>query len=318
MSDKLLKNISIIIATCNRSSLLRNVLTDLAELEDCESISHEIIVVDNNSRDRTRDVVEEFQKRIPDKIIYLFEPQRGKSHALNRGIAQAKGEILAFTDDDVKVDSCWLKNIKECFEEYSCDVIGGRVLPYYYPDTPQWLKDNSSQLFGPIVQYDFGSEDKPYDRAKMREFIGANIAFRKSVLDECGGFRTDFGPGQGLSGEDTEIVQRLHQRNKRLYYCGRVLIWHPVEKNRTSLRYLAGRFIQVGRFRVRTGTFDKGPLVCWGGVPRYLFRAMPSEAVQMLLNFYDKEKFLWFFTQFFIRAGAVREYRSLYKKSKKS
>ncbi|MBN1870655.1 MAG: glycosyltransferase family 2 protein [Candidatus Omnitrophica bacterium] len=318
MPEKYLKDISIIIATCNRSSSLRNVLTDLAGLKDCESITYEIIVVDNNSKDQTREVVEEFQKKMPGKIVYMFEPRQGRSIALNLGIEQAKGKILAFTDDDVKVDPHWIKNVKEGFEKYSCDMIGGRILPYYYPDTPQWLKDNSHQLFGPIVQCDYGSEDKPYDCVKMREFVGANIAFKKSVLDECGGFRVDIGAGQGLNGEDTEMFQRLYQRKKQLYYCGSVLIWHPVEKNRANLRYLAGWFMRTGRFRVRIGTFDNEPLVHWGGVPRYLFRAIPVEMVQMLLNFYDRGKFLKFFSRFFIMIGGAKEYRLLYKKSENS
>lgn len=318
MPEKFLKDISIIIATCNRSPLLLSVLTDLSRLKGCEGIDYEIIVVDNNSKDSTKAVVEIFQQKLPGKIRYLFESRKGKSYALNLGIAQAEGEFLAFTDDDVKVDPYWLKNILECFAKYACDGIGGRVVPYYYPDTPQWLKDNSHRLYGPIVQHDFGEGDRLYDRSQMREFVGANMAFRKSVLVECGGFRIDIGPGQGFIGEDTDLVQRLSLNNKRLYYGSNVLIWHPVEKSRTTLRYLANWFIQIGRFRVRMGTFDKEALVCWGGVPRYLFRALPLDAWHMLINVLDRGKLLKHFILFFIKVGAVREYRMLYKRSRKN
>ena len=310
------KEVSIIIATHNRCQNLRAVLNDLMQIR-IDGLSYEIIIVDNNSNDQTKEVVQEFQGKLPEKIVYLLEPRQGKSFALNHAIAHANGEILAFTDDDIKIDPDWLVNLRECFIKYSCDGVGGRVLPLYDADTPQWIKDNGHQLFGPVVQYDFGMEDIPYNRSQIREFIGANFAFKKSVLTECGGFRVDIGPGQGFIGEDTEIIDRLNKLNKRLYYCGNALIWHPVIKDRTKLKYIAEWFIQIGRFRVRSGTFDQGPLVCWGGVPRYLFRTMFKDMFNMLFNILDRGTFLKHFLLFFIKIGAVKEYHLLYLTSKK-
>lgn len=210
--------ISIIIATYNRCQELSDVLNDLLKIKVGE-ISYEIIIVDNNSTDQTKQVVAKFQTKFLGKVVYLFESRQGKSYALNLAIANASGEILAFIDDDIKIDPDWLVNLRECFNKYACDVVGGRVMPLYDSQTPQWIKDNGYQLFGPIVQYDFGTEVLSYDRSSMRQFVGANLAFRKSALTECGGFRVDIGPGQGFIGEDTEIVDRLNNSGKKLFYC---------------------------------------------------------------------------------------------------
>ena len=67
-----------------------------------------MLVVDNNSSDQTREVVEEFADRYPGRFRYLFEPQPGKSYALNSGIREARGTVLAFIDDDVTVEPSWL------------------------------------------------------------------------------------------------------------------------------------------------------------------------------------------------------------------
>jgi glycosyltransferase involved in cell wall biosynthesis len=134
------KEISIVIATYNRCQGLSDVLDDLLKLRT-DGISYEVIVVDNNSNDQTKQVVAKAQTKLQDKIVYLFEPRQGKSHAMNLAIANARGNILAFTDDDIKIDPDWLVNLRECFSRYSCDGAGGRVLPSYDIHTPPSKQD---------------------------------------------------------------------------------------------------------------------------------------------------------------------------------
>src|SRR5271156_2755228 len=93
--------LSDILCTYNRAESLAKALASIAQSTVPDSIQWEVLVVDNNSRDATRSVVEEFWWRDPSRFRYLFEPKQGKSNALNAGIQQARGEILAFTDDDV-------------------------------------------------------------------------------------------------------------------------------------------------------------------------------------------------------------------------
>ena len=97
-------NTTIIVCTYNRCKSLAKTLESIATLRVPGPVEWEVLVVDNNSTDQTRAVVEGFSCRYPSRFRYLFEPQQGKSCALNAGIQAARGEILAFTDDDVTVE----------------------------------------------------------------------------------------------------------------------------------------------------------------------------------------------------------------------
>ena len=104
-------NVTVILCTYNRCESLAQALGSIASSVLPDSVEWEVLVVDNNSRDRTREVVEEFRCRYPGRFRYLFEPQQGKSHALNAGIRGVGGQIVVFTDDDVTVDRLWLQNL---------------------------------------------------------------------------------------------------------------------------------------------------------------------------------------------------------------
>src|SRR6266852_7424384 len=109
--------ITVIICTFNRCRSLSKALDSVAAQVLPESIEWKVIVVDNNSSDQTRELAEDYSRRYPGRFRYLFEPQQGKSHALNTGIREARGEILAFMDDDVIVDTKWLQNLTAVFQK---------------------------------------------------------------------------------------------------------------------------------------------------------------------------------------------------------
>src|SRR5271165_3469739 len=104
-------NITIVICTFERSERLAKALSSLSVQVLPDSVEWEVLVVDNNSRDKTREVVEEFCRQYPGRFRYTFEPEQGKSCALNRGVGEARGDIVAFTDDDVTLEPTWLQNL---------------------------------------------------------------------------------------------------------------------------------------------------------------------------------------------------------------
>lgn len=291
MSKEIL--ISVIIGTRNRCEYLKNLLPQLCTQETGGAFSYEIIVADNNSNDRTKEVAHEFMKAHGEKVRYIFDGRPGKANALNSAVAVARGSIVAFTDDDVNVTPQWLMNVARCFEETKCDGLGGRVLPDYPPQTPQWVKDNIDILTGTIVAHDYGESDKVYAKP-MYEAIGANYAFRKSIFDECGLFRTDLGVGTGYLGEDTEIINRLERHKKIIYYCGGALVTHPVDLNRAKLDYIAKWNIALGRYRAFTekSKMQLDNLVCYFGVPRYLIRVLAQDVWGLAVNAANKREFL--------------------------
>src|SRR5579859_41930 len=135
-------NITVILCTYNRSQSLADTLESLVRSEMPESVDWEVLVLDNNSKDDTRAVVESFCNRYPQRFRYLSEPQPGKSHALNSGIRAARGHILAFTDDDVLVEPTWLRELTANLLNGEWAGSSGRTLPEPGFLVPGWLPLN--------------------------------------------------------------------------------------------------------------------------------------------------------------------------------
>src|SRR3989338_10501728 len=134
-------DISIIICTYNRCETLKSVLESIDSLNGNGSFGYEFIIVDNNSTDKTREIVEKFRDQRKSNIKYIFEPQQGIGHARNRGIREAGGNFLVFTDDGCLPEPAWLTEILKCFKMTGFGAMGGRILPRFPADTPKWVND---------------------------------------------------------------------------------------------------------------------------------------------------------------------------------
>lgn len=306
-------SISIIIATYNRSKDLGPCLDDIFKQKMDGNFTFDIIVADNNSTDNTKEIVSSYEKKYPGQVRYVFEAKQGKCNALNTGIQACQADIIAFTDDDVRVDEKWLMSLTACFQAYQCDGVGGRILPVYPLKTPEWIKENISQLSGPIVFYDYGTETKLYQRPAY-EFLGANYAFKRQVFEECGMFRTDIGPGKGTLGDDTEFVGRALKAGKKLYYCGEALVWHPVDVKRTTLIYIAQWNIALGRYRVIVDDQEKiNPnLVYWFGIPRHLIGRILKSILATGASILNTKKFIILWVELSRDLGKAMQIRDLY------
>ncbi len=317
-----MRTVSVIITAYNRCEDLKKVLEGLLAQRVEGKFAYEVIVVDNNSTDATKQAVESYMPKFssPENkdgclgLKYLFEARQGKSYALNRGIEETQGDIVAFTDDDVLVDPYWLYQLTECFEKYGCDGVGGRVIPVYPPQTPKWIRYNPVKLAGVVVISDYGEETKPYGKP-MGPFIGSNYAFKRQVFDECGLFRVDLGPGAPAMGEDTEMVDRVANKGKILYYCGAALIRHPVDLGRLRLKYIAKWHTALGRFAARKEMKSTNThFVCYFGVPRYLLKGFLKDALLLIPSAFNKLYFYNRLRGLFRKAGMISEYRLLSKK----
>src|SRR5215467_10846814 len=132
--------VSVVLATYNRANQLRVALESFSQLSYPRDLSWELLVVDNNSTDATCAVVKSFAAGARFPVHYVFEKKQGRSAALNAGILQAKGEIVAFTDDDVTLDRDWLSFLKKTFDENDCTAVAGRVIPQWNHPKPDWLR----------------------------------------------------------------------------------------------------------------------------------------------------------------------------------
>jgi glucosyl-dolichyl phosphate glucuronosyltransferase len=243
--------ISVILCTYNRCQSLAKALDSVAVSELPDSVDWEVLVVDNNSKDQTREVVESFCRRHPDHFRYLFEPEQGKSHALNTGIRESRGDILAFIDDDVTVEPAWLQNLTAPLQHPECVGSGGRILPARAFSPPRWLALSGPYAMGGILyaHFDLGDEAKDLEQPPY----GTNMAIRKKMFDKYGYFRTDMGPcpGSEIRNEDTEFVRRLFAGKERLCYAPAAIVYHEVPENRIRKEFFLRWWFDYGRALVR-------------------------------------------------------------------
>ncbi len=225
-----------------------------------ETTAWEVLVIDNNSADQTRYVVEEFSRRYPGRFRYLFEPQIGKSHALNAGIREAQGGILAFADDDVIVEQAWLQNLTAPLHDGQWAGVGGRVVLQWPPSLPNWLS-----IQGRFARHCFpGFDHGPEAKELVWPPSGANVAYRKSVFSRFGEFRTDLGPGDGdvpRLAENTEFGRRLILAGKHLRYEPSATVYHPVPAAQLNQEYFLAWWFDKGRAFARYSKISLTPQI---------------------------------------------------------
>jgi glucosyl-dolichyl phosphate glucuronosyltransferase len=264
--------ITVIVCTYNRCESLTGALDSVAVSTMPESAEWEVLVVDNNSSDQTRAVVEGFCRRYPGHFRYLFEPRPGKSYALNAGIREAAGDILAFMDDDVTVEPMWLQNLTANLHDGTWTGAGGRIVPQWDSSPPPWLPVQDRYGLAPLAMFDLGLEPGPLAEPPF----GTNMAFHKRAFEEFGGFRVDLGPRPGslIRNEDTEFGSRLLRAGVRLRYEPSAVVHHPVPPNRIQKKY----FLAWSFDKARANILEYGapPDAKWllAGIPLYLFRRL--------------------------------------------
>ena len=242
--------ITVILCTYNRAAILAKALGSLAASVMPADTEWEVLVADNNSKDQTRAVVEGFCQQYPERFRYHFEPQPGKSFALNSALREARGNILAFMDDDVRVEPTWLHNLTSVLHDPEWAGAGGRTLPAPGFSPPRWLALDGPRSFGPALcaKFDFGNvpcelKDAPF---------GANMAFRREMFEKYGGFRGDLGPRPSETrNEDTEFGRRVMAGGARLRYVPSAVVYHEVHESRVRKAFFLAWWFIRGRGTVR-------------------------------------------------------------------
>jgi glucosyl-dolichyl phosphate glucuronosyltransferase len=242
--------VTVILCTYNRCQRLSKALASVAASVMPASVAWEVLVVDNNSKDQTREVIEDFCRRYPGRFRYLLETKQGKSFALNTAIKNAPGDILAFMDDDVTVEPAWLQSLVAPLNDEQWVGTGGRIRPDWSAQPPDWLPlDGPYNLGGMLALFDQGDSAGDLEQPPF----GTNMAFRKSVFEKYGEFRTDFGPcpGSEIRNEDTEFGRRVMAAGERLRYEPSAIVYHLVPETRLKKGYFLAFWFDHGRASVR-------------------------------------------------------------------
>ncbi|MBV6479804.1 MAG: hypothetical protein HGGPFJEG_02600 [Ignavibacteria bacterium] len=233
-----MRSVSIVIPTFNRAGLLGQTI------ESCINQTYprdkfEIIIADNNSGDNTKELVQKYIEISDIPIRYIFEPRQGAHFARNTASKQSESEILYFTDDDMIAEKNMLVNIEKIFDlNYNIAVVGGKVLPKWEFEPPEWLLkyfkngalsliEKSEKLI--IAAYDIG-------------IYSCHQAIRRDVLIDCGGFNPDIIKDKLIGNGETGLNIKILNKGYNFAYTDDAVTYHVIHKSRMTQKYLNSRF----------------------------------------------------------------------------
>lgn len=279
--------LSIILCTRNRADQLGRVLGTAERMEKPRDV-WEFLVVDNGSTDHTAEVIESFAGRLP--IRRIHEPVPGLSHARNRGIAEARGRYICWTDDDVLIDRGWLMAYVEAFRRHpdAC-FFGGKVEPVFEGEVPAWVAGNRDLLRFLMAERDLAPTEIAFERGCTDLPYGANFAVRTAEQRRFP-YDPELGvaPGRQRLGEETAVLLAMLEAGGRGIWVPSATVRHVIPAGRMTPAYVASYFRSAGEtwaFLARTGRPSSmgappapGRMTLFGA-PVWLWRAVLAQGM---------------------------------------
>ncbi len=294
--------ISVVICTYNRDKFIGEALNCLSRQTLSPGL-FEIIVVDNNSTDDTAAITQNFISSHPDlNTRYVHEPNKGLSFARNRGVAEAKSDIICYIDDDAETTTGFLKSIVDFMQaDPGIAGIGGKVIPKYSEsEEPQWM---SKYLNGFVGLLDYGNEPKHFD-SHMKYPAGCNMTYTKDILIKAGGFNNQL----TFRSDDKYIFYQVKKLSENIYYLPQALLYHNIDKERLTFTNFKKLFLKSGneeKIRVRS---EKGTIAVLKKFFELCVKTSASAALYLLYSLKGQElkgRYI-FFSQWFTLKGFLQ------------
>lgn len=327
--------LSIVIPTHNRADQLKTLLNSLSSLKD--EVDYDIIVVDNNSSDHTKEVALSFS----DKVKYVFEERTSFTRARSTGEKNATGDVLLYIDDDVVVDTGSLERIMEIFSNNpECGVIAGRIMPQFSSEPPDWCLACQRVFNGWSL---YNAEQYPHLGAGKQEVewaAGPMMAIRREAYLKVGGFPPDTIGVETNTGEnsfrklfigpgDYGICYYIRNAGYYVLYAPEVSCKHVIPPARFGITFWRARMICEGQ---QTAITQRGLYkLSWFQEKKkymlfrlkqaianrkYVKRVLNSEASRVKLSFdgiFSEELWVDFYDAYFKMNKVLKKYPDLYK-----
>jgi len=269
-------DVTVAITTRNRAPLLERTLGHVREACRDTTLSWELIVVDNGSSDRTREVLGR-DHGLP--LRALFEPRPAKAHAANRALNDARGTLIVWTDDDVRPHPGWLDaHVSGAARHPEASFFGGPVRPWFECEPPDWLARGIDLVPLPFALHDLGPDERPmlpHERAN-----GPNFATRRSALE---GRRWDpaFGPSprRTSAGGETRLQLDLQRAGHAGVWLPGPVVDHWIAATSMNASYIAWRYRLDGATQMRLQPTLRGVL---GSLATLLFEVGPRTLIGTL------------------------------------
>lgn len=235
--------ISAIVSTYNRAHFLP-ILFDSIASQSVDFEQYEVVIVNNNCTDNTEEVCQKFMIDHPKiQTTYCIETSQGLSFGRNRGIAESKGDLVTFLDDDAFLAPDFFEKTLSFFQNHpGINAIGGKILLHYMKEKPAWFNPFMSSLLG---YFNCGDKEKVFTNTYFR---GSNMSFRKSLFDKYDGFNILLGRvGKQLYGnEEKELFYRLKSKGEEMWYVPSTVVYHLVPIERTYSEFIKRQAIGTG------------------------------------------------------------------------
>ncbi|HTL86450.1 MAG TPA: glycosyltransferase [Acidimicrobiia bacterium] len=226
-----------VVVCCYSTDRWRLLLDNVASLRaQSPAIDQLVVVVDHNDA-----LLAQVRDAVPDATVVPNRHARGLSGARNSGIEVADGDIVAFVDDDVVVESDWAKYLLAPYSDSAVIGVGGRIVPRFEVE-PRWLPPELDWVVGCTYSGHRSS------MGPVRNLIGANMSFRREVFETAGNFRTDLGRSlaNGAGCEETEFCIRAARDGGVMWYEPAAVVQHFVPRSRVERSYFRARCFGEG------------------------------------------------------------------------
>jgi len=231
-------HISVCVCTFKRPALLAELLGGLVNQSTGGQFDFSIVVVDNDCHASARETVESFQRASPRVIDYLVEKEQSIALARNRTVAQAKGELIAFIDDDEVPGETWLLTMYAALIKYKADGVLGPVEPRFFVRPPEWIMKSG------IFERPNGPGYRTGSVLDWRRTGTGNVLLRRGVFDGLEGpFRPTFGSG----GEDLDFFRRAMEKGSVFVWCEEAIAYESVPVERTRVSFQLKRALLRGK-----------------------------------------------------------------------
>lgn len=250
--------VSIIIPTFNREKMLCKTLDSFLQ-QQFPSGTFQILVCNNNSTDKTQDVIDEYALKFPNLIIPIFEERQGVHYARNSSALRAEGNWLYFTDDDMVAEPDLLEKLFLPCEVYpELDVLTGKVLPLWAERPPAWVLEHCQNGYLSLQMRTEKLVISPSDVG----VYSCHEAIKKDLFFTAGGFNPENTAGLWIGDGETGLSIKLEKAGAIFGFVGESVIHHMIPKTRLTQEYLNGRFANQASSDACT-EFRSGAIDSW-------------------------------------------------------
>jgi succinoglycan biosynthesis protein ExoM len=237
MPKSVVKTVTITVCLCTykRPELLKRALEEIGKQDTKGLLEYSIVVVDNDILQSAEPVVSAFREVSSIKVIFCVEPNQNISLARNKALENARGDYVAFLDDDEFPARKWLATLLEACEEYKADGVLGPVRPHFEQPPPRWI---TRGRFCERPEHPTGC------LLHWRQTRTGNVLFKREILE---GVKIPFAPEFGNGGEDMDFFKRMIQRGHRFIWCNEAVVYEVVPPNRWKRSYMLRRALLRGQ-----------------------------------------------------------------------